>query len=199
MSHLLAIGAGGAMTLFGRGTSARDGDTAERLYGAVVAQARQPAFYTGCGVADTPDGRFDLVALHAALVIRRLSRHRFADRRLAQALFDYMFADLDQNLREMGVGDLAVGKRIKAMAKGFYGRLAAYDAAIAAGDGEALADALRRNLYRKEEPAAGQVAAMAAYVLAEAAALAERPLESLIEAGGVFGPPPRPPTDSAAP
>jgi cytochrome b pre-mRNA-processing protein 3 len=184
------------MTIFGRSRPSAGGAAAERLYRAVVAQARQPSFYTTCGVADTPDGRFDLIALHAALVIRRLSRHTFADRRLAQALFDYMFADLDQNLREMGVGDLGVGKRIKAMAKGFYGRLAAYDAAIVAADTVALGAALRRNLYRKEAPAEAQVAAMAAYVLAEAEALAARPLEALVTGERIFGAAPGVPTDA---
>lgn len=167
-------------------------DPVQILYGAIVRQARQPAFYRVCGVADTPDGRFDLIALHAALVLRRLRPEGEAARPLAQALFDHMFADMDENLREMGVGDLGVGKRIKAMARGFYGRLAAYDAAITAGDRDGAAAALLRNLYRKSTPAPEQVAAMTDYLFAEAARLAAITFERVRVGAIAFGAPPQP-------
>lgn len=137
---------------------------AHKVYVRIVARARQPALYLDCGVPDTPDGRFDMIALHAALVLRRLRRDRPSTDALAQAVFDLMFADLDQNLREMGVGDLAVGKRIKAMAKGFYGRLAAYERGLQDPAGSALADALKRNVYRHGLPAGEQLEAITAYV-----------------------------------
>ncbi len=123
------------------------------LYGAAVAAARQPWFYRELGVPDTLDGRFDLVGLHAFLVIRRLSALPPPGPDVSQAVFDAMFSDMDINLREMGVSDLAVGKRVTAMWEAFHGRAAAYEAALAGappvGDGDtALAEALARNVWR---------------------------------------------------
>ena len=163
---------------------------ADALYRVIVEQARRPRFYTACGVADTPDGRYDLIVAHMVLVMRRLHRAPAETSALAQALFDLMFADMDQNLREMGVGDLAVGKRIKAMAKGFYGRLAAYDAGLTSGEGPVLEDALRRNLYRKTAPRDDQVAAVAAYLGREARRLDTEPLEAICAGRLRFGAPP---------
>lgn len=149
------------------------------LYAALVVQARHPEFYTRLGVADTVDGRFDMVALHAFLVLRRLRRAGAAAAGLSQALFDIMFADMDQNLREMGVGDLGVGKKVKRMAEAFYGRVAAYDAGLD-GDGAALEAALARNLYRGAVPDAGALAAMAAYMRRQDAALAGQDAAALL-------------------
>lgn len=158
-----------------------------RLYQRIVEQARQPIFYTQLAVPDTPDGRFDMVMVHAALVLRRLRQDRDATADAAQALFDLMFADMDQNLREMGVGDLAVGKRVKAMAQAFYGRLASYGSALDAGDDRQLADALRRNVYRHCEATAASVERLARYVAREAAALDEVPAAALIAGEVRFG------------
>ena len=164
-------GAVPAMRLFGPWRrSRRQAAVARQLYGEVVRQARQPVFYGALGVPDTADGRFDLIALHAFLMLRRLRRDHGETRHLAQELFDLMFVDMDENLREMGIGDLSVGKRVKGMAKAFYGRIAAYESGLDDGDA-VLAEALRRNLFRKIEPAEGQVAAMAAYVRRAATAL----------------------------
>ena len=151
---------------------------AARLYTAAVRQARQPSFYLDLGVADTPDGRFDMVSLHVILLLRRLKRDHVRTAEDAQALFDLMFDDMDQNLREMGVGDIGVGKRIKGMAQGFYGRLQAYDTGLDAAD-DSLNQALRRNLYRKTEPGDAQVAAMAAYVRRNDASLAILSIDDL--------------------
>lgn len=122
------------------------------LYCAAVAAARQPWFYRELGVPDTLDGRFDLVGLHAFLVIRRLAALPPPGPDLSQAVFDAMFSDMDINLREMGVSDLTVGKRVKAMWEAFHGRAAAYTAALADGDPDqgdaALAEALARNVWR---------------------------------------------------
>ncbi len=140
---------------------------AHSLYLSIVAQARQPAFYARLGVPDTVDGRFDLIVAHAFVVMRRLGRVD-GGRDLSQALFDLMFADMDQQLREMGVSDLAVGRKVRQMAEAFYGRIAAYEKALAGGGGDGLADALARNLYRAEVvadiPHAG---AMAEYLIAQ--------------------------------
>jgi cytochrome b pre-mRNA-processing protein 3 len=154
--------------------------SARRLYTQAVNQARQPEFYLHRGVPDTPDGRFDMVVLHVVLLMRRLKRDHDQSAGTAQALFDLMFADMDQNLREMGVGDVGVGSRVKAMAKGFFGRLAAYDLALSAEDDSELCAALRRNLYRKCVPLDRDVAAVALYMRQEAAKLDALPINSLL-------------------
>lgn len=138
---------------------------AHALYAPIVEQFRLPVFYETWDVPDTVDGRFDLLAIHAFLVMRRLGRIG-ADRAeegkvLSQAVFDLMFADMDQNLREMGVNDLAVGRKVHQMAEAFYGRVNAYDKAFGEGEG-ALADAVARNLYRKAEEAGKRHAAIIA-------------------------------------
>lgn len=178
------------MGLFGAFRRPSEEAAADSLYRTIVRQARQPSFYVACGVEDTPDGRWDLIAAHAALVLRRLRRQSAQTSELAQALFDLMFADMDQNLREMGVGDLAVGKRIKAMAKAFYGRLAAYDQGLTERDGEALRAALRRNLYRKMDPTDSQVAMIEAYLRREADRLDAEPVGTLLSGRLIFGAPP---------
>lgn len=167
-------------------------DAANKLYLAVVRQARLPVFYTGLGVADSVDGRFDMISLHAFLAIRRLNLEGTRDgQRLAQVLFDVMFTDMDRNLREMGVGDLSVGKHVKQMAQAYYGRAASYDAALNA-DSAQMEEALRRNLYRNVTPTADQVAAMAAYVRAQAETLGAQPFETL-RRGEIEFVPPSPP------
>jgi cytochrome b pre-mRNA-processing protein 3 len=161
------------------------GAPAADLYGQVVEQARRPAFYTGAGVPDTLDGRFELVALHAFLLLHRLKREGEAGAALGQAVFDLMFADMDRSLRELGAGDLGVAPRVKRMVSGFYGRIAAYEAGLADGDG-ALAEALRRNLYGTLRPggqdveAAARPAAMAVYLRAAVAALEGQPGSGLM-------------------
>ncbi len=163
----------------------RFGEAAHRLHDAVMAQARQPALYRGYGVPDTLDGRFELAVLHALLVMRRLRRidasgapvGKRVGEQAAQALFDLMFADFDRALRELGVGDLSVGRRIRHMGQAFYGRASGLDRAL---DGAApLAPFLRRNVYGTVAASDGQVAALAAYVTRQEshlAALADGPL-----------------------
>lgn len=160
-------------------------------YAVIVAQARQAAFYDGCAVPDSVDGRFDLIALHAFLVLRRLKAEGEATAPFRQALFDTMFTDMDRNLREMGAGDLGVGRRVKAMAKAFYGRIAAYEEGLRDGPA-ALAAALRRNVYREAAPPDASVAALAAYVQAAAARLAAVPADAVQRADFTFGPVARP-------
>ena len=162
---------------------------AHKLYAAIVLQARRPEFYVRCAVPDTADGRFDAIALHAFLVLRRLKQDHARTAELAQALFDFMFEDMDQNLREMGVGDLGVGRRVKAMAEAFYGRAAAYETA-SAGDDAALGEALRRNLYRGAAPSDSDVAAMVAYMRRATAALDGLGIEPLMDGNLRFDAPP---------
>ncbi len=112
-----------------------------------------------------------MIALHASLLLRRLRRDHDRTEALSQTFFDLMFADMDQNLREMGVGDLAVGKRIKRMAQGFYGRLAAYEAGLAETSDGLLKEGLQRNVYRHGAALEAELAGLAAYVRKQAVAL----------------------------
>ena len=158
-----------------------DPDIPDALYGAIVAQARQPALYRDFGVDDSVDGRFEAVVLHTVLVLRRFGAGDEELRAAGQALFDLFCSELDRSLREMGVGDLSVPKRMRKIGEVYYGRAAAYESALAAGDEAALAGAIRRNV-----PAArgGEVAAatLAAYMKATATALAATPKTALMEA-----------------
>ena len=122
--------------------------TIEAIYGMIVTQAREPLFYRDLGVPDTVNGRFDLLVLHLWLVLRRLRAVEGAAG-LSQALFDRFCNDMDDNLREMGVGDLTVPKRMRAFGEAFYGRTAAYDLALEAGE-EPLAQALCKNILNGE-------------------------------------------------
>ena len=105
-------------------------DPVEALYAALVQKARDPKFYTDLAVPDTVDGRFDMVVIHAMLVMRRLRETPAEVHTTGQRLFDLMFTDMDRSLREMGVGDLSVGTHVRKMAKAFYGRAAAYEAGL---------------------------------------------------------------------
>lgn len=157
---------------------------AAALYVALVDQARQPAYYTAFGVPDTPLGRFDMISLMVFLALRRLQADGTKHKAFCQALFDFMFTDMDRNLREMGVGDLSVGKKVKGLAQAFYGRADAYERGLRAGDDAGLIEALGRNLYGDApEPVAGSaVAAMAGHVRELAAALETHRAEDLLEA-----------------
>lgn len=149
-------------------------DQAWPLYEIVVTQARTPALYRDYGIPDSLDGRFEAIVVHMVLVLRRLKRDFPAGLELAEALQEVFFTDMDRSLREMGAGDLGVGKRVKRMAEGFMGRLTAYEAALDAvplrGPAE-LETALRRNAFGTLPAEQGDSVALAAYVLAQAQAL----------------------------
>ncbi len=151
----------GLLSAFRRLPHERAGFT---LYGAAVATARSPFFYADLAVRDSVEGRLDLIHLHAALLVRRLRRD--TDTRgpaLAQAVFDAMFSDMDVNLREMGVSDLVVGKRVRGLWEAFHGRAIAYEAALDAADHAAMPAALARNVWREDEagPAAHRLSRIA--------------------------------------
>lgn len=133
-------------TLFKK-TEAKDKRVAAILYEQVIARARNPVFYESWSVPDTIDGRFEMISLHAALIILRLEQISTEDaKELAQELFDAMFRDMDFSPREMGIGDLAVPKHMKRMLHGFNGRAKAYKSALILGE-EALQEVIRRNIY----------------------------------------------------
>ncbi|WP_127089529.1 ubiquinol-cytochrome C chaperone family protein [Aquabacter cavernae] len=136
--------------------------TIGRLYGAIVAQARLPAFYTDFGVPDTIEGRFELLLLHTFLVCHRLKGEVGTAKSASQELFDAFLDDMDRTLREMGTGDLTVPKRMKKIGQAFYGRTAAYDSALETKN-EDLPTALARNVLEcsPTDPAALRLAAYA--------------------------------------
>jgi cytochrome b pre-mRNA-processing protein 3 len=166
-------------------------DTALRLYETIVERAREPVFFSRYGVPDTLDGRFELLALHGFLVLNRLKAERARTAELAQELFDVMFSDLDRGLRELGVGDLGVGRQVKTMAKAFYGRIGAYEAGLAADDAR-LGEALRRNLFGTVSVPNNCVDELAAYLRRCAAAVAAQPVGRLIDGVVVFAALPNP-------
>jgi cytochrome b pre-mRNA-processing protein 3 len=159
------------------------------LYETVVRQARRPEFYVACGVPDTVQGRFEMIALHMFLVLHRLKRERETGTGLAQDLFDLMFQDMDRNLRELGTGDLAVGKRIKTLAKGLYGRIAAYERGLTSAGGtgpDSLEQAIARNVFPQGVPSAACIGALADYVRRSPAALAAQSYADLSAGRAVF-------------
>lgn len=144
---------------------------AETLFAAVTEQARAPEFYAGAGVPDTPEGRFELLAVHMFLAVHRLRREAPASDRLVEALQEVFFRRLDHALREMGVGDLSVGRKIRAFAESFYGRYRAYEEGLASPP--LLDAAIARNIFESHDAARG--APLADYVRAATEALAASP------------------------
>ncbi|MDF1737349.1 MAG: ubiquinol-cytochrome C chaperone family protein [Minwuia sp.] len=153
--------------------------TAHALYSMAGGQARLPYFYTDWKVADTFDGRFDLLVLHVHLLIRRANKEARPAPRLAQFLFDVMLKDLDQGLRLSGVGDIGIGHRVKKMTHAYYGRATAYDAALDAGDGVALQEALHRNVFRADTADSSILPALSGYVMANWDMLSALPFAEL--------------------
>ena len=152
--------------------------TIQLLYGVIVAQARLPSFYVRYGVPDTVDGRFDMIVVHLFLLAERASREPGSLGALPSALFNRFCVDLDHNLREMGVGDLTVPRRMKGYAEAYYGRSEAYRTALAASDRAALSAALARNVYGRSD-ANDESSRLADYVMAGASALARQPAEAI--------------------
>ncbi len=148
-----------------RAQNRREAAIAHSLYGAIVTQARAPAFYRDFGVADTVDGRFDMIVLHAFLLFERLKALGPDGVALAQEVVDLFFLDMDRSLREMGAGDLSVPKRVRTMAESFAGRSTAYHDAVAKADRGALAAAIGRNLFPEAEIVPAAATAFAAYAL----------------------------------
>ncbi len=149
------------------------------LYTASVEAARDAVYYERLGVPDTLDGRFDLVGLFASLVIRRLCQFPAPGPALAQSVFDAMFADMDFNLREIGVGEMSVGKKVKVMWEAFHGRAQAYAASLDTADEAGLAAALGRNVWRGIPPD-GAAERLARATLAQDRCLAGQDLPALL-------------------
>jgi cytochrome b pre-mRNA-processing protein 3 len=157
---------------------------AQRLYAALTAQARRPDFYISCGVPDTIDGRFEMVALHAFLLFRRLKGQGEKAGAVAQSVYDVMFGDFDASVREMGAQDLGVGRRIKFMTEAMNGRFQAYEAGLVhlqtQGASTELELALKRNLYGTIEPVDECLKRMVDYMKRADAELAALPIDQLM-------------------
>lgn len=149
------------------------------LYDSAVAQARQPALYLALGAPDTVEGRFELYTLHVVLILHRLKGQGAKAADVSQALFDTYLQGLDDALREIGVGDLSVGKKMRKLGEAFYGRAKSYDAALAAlPDVEPLKAVVARTVLAGESGAPDDLVAYAARAAAE---LQSQPVEALLE------------------
>ena len=148
--------------MFSRSSSPRR--IAAELYSDVVAAARAPVFYAEFGVPDTIEGRYEMIVLHVVLLLRRMRAPGAHRRRLSQALVDFMAADLDRSIRELGVGDMSVGKFMKRLGQGLFGRAAVYDGALDNLDAAALEEAIMRNIFDGYDPGDRILATFARYV-----------------------------------
>ena len=162
-------------------------ERARRLFEEIVNQSRQPSFYRQLGIPDTLDGRFELVVLHTFLIVRQLRHDKFR-RQLGRDIMTLLFDDFDLSLRETGVGDMGMGRRIKTMADGFYGRSEAYELGLA-DRGTGLADAIARNIFRDVHSKAA-LASLEAYVRREARAIEDCSEADLLSGKVVYGPAP---------
>lgn len=148
------------------------------LYAQTVAQSRTPTLYADLGAPDTPEGRFEIYSVHVYLLLERLKGQGPLAAETAQALFDTYVSALDHALRELGVGDLSVGKKIRKLGEAFYGRINSYETALAALPDTAPLDALiGRTVYEGGE--APQAPAFRAYVLKQREALALQSVDAL--------------------
>lgn len=151
-----------------------------KLYEAVVAQARQPAFYTAFGAPDTVEGRFELYCLHVILLLHRLKGGGEEAAETAQALFDTFLSGLDNALREIGVGDLSVAKKMRKLGEAFFGRAKAYDTILDGDRADELIGLIRRTVF-EEAASDGRPDTLAAYVRRASATLAGQPLEAILD------------------
>ena len=158
----------------------------KRLYASAVAQARDPGFYGDGRTPDTPEGRFELYTLHVILLLHRLKRQGAQAQETGQALFDAYLRGLDDGLRELGVGDLSVGKKMRKLGEAAYGRVKAYDDALPgyAEDPQALTALIGRTVLRDEaHPFAGP---LAAYAARTADALERQPLDEILDGAAAW-------------
>lgn len=167
---------------FGKKNS--NGVIVERQYALLTASARQPALYADLGVPDTVMGRFEMLTLVLILYFRRTRSSARSGQEIAQEIIDAFFEDVDHSIRELGVGDVGVPKRMKKLAGMFYGRLESYSAALEIRDAAALALALERNIFPETPVVPDRMVGLAAYALQVEQALAQAP-EDVIETGNL--------------
>jgi len=156
------------------------------LYDSIVAQARQPAFYGLYGVADSVSGRFELIVLHLFIVLERLRMPEEEQEELSKALVETFVQTMDHEMREMGVGDLSVPKKVQKAAKGFYGRLQSYSGAVRCDDNARLPTALVRNVYDADVERSKDAERLANYVRVSLRVIGSQNMNELIASGGSF-------------
>ncbi|MDO9587108.1 MAG: ubiquinol-cytochrome C chaperone family protein [Brevundimonas sp.] len=156
------------------------GRLGEALYERAVRQARDPAFYTTLAVADRIDARFELYTLHVLLLVMRLRDEGDRGAEAGQDLFNTYVSALDHALRELGVGDVSVGKKMRKLGEALYGRMTTWESPLRDGDAAGLAAGLARNVYESEDVATG--AALAAYALSSRARLAAQSFDAVVNA-----------------
>ena len=144
----------------------------DRQYATLTAMAREPYFYTDLGVPDTVMGRFEMLSIVMILFFRRTRTSPRSGQEIAQEIVDAFFQDIDHSIRELGIGDQGVPKRMKKLAGMFYGRLEAYAVSLDAKDGTALAEALRRNIYPEMQESAPDLKGLADWMMQTDADLA---------------------------
>ena len=159
---------------------------ARALYATIVNQSREPGFFTSWGIPDTPNGRFEVLALHVFLVMHRM-RDDIDCAKLARSLSEQAVLDIDRNLREMGIGDLSVGRKVKSLTEGLYGRLAAYADGMERQNGN-LGEELRRNLFSEGEVQESVVLAAELYLRRERNSLLDWGTADLLAGRISFGP-----------
>lgn len=166
--------------LFGR----KNGNKAivARQYDLLTKAARRPHFYTDLDVPDTVMGRFEMISAVLILYFRRTRASGRSGQEIAQEIVDAFFEDVDHSIRELGIGDVSVPKKMKKLASMFYGRLESYAAALDRHDKSALAEALKRNFYPKTDNASLTMAGLATYLLHAEDALSRQP-EDVVETG----------------
>ena len=158
----------------------------QALYRAAADKARDPAFYRDAHAPDTVEGRFELYMIHVILLALRLRGQGRPAAETSQVMFDAFLRGLDDSMREMGVGDLSVGKKMRRLGEAFYGRAKRYDEWI--GDPAELQAMVRRTLYADVEgaPADAGAAAVAAYARRAHDHLAAQPLDRLLAGEATF-------------
>ncbi|MGI6852651.1 ubiquinol-cytochrome C chaperone family protein [Mesorhizobium sp. 1B3] len=170
--------------LFGRRSSANR-IIVDSLYAKIVAAARQPELYSEWHVPDTPLGRFEMVGLHLFLLLHRVRGETGAIRDVAQELTDEFFRDVEHSIRELGISDPGVPKRMKKLARMFYGRVVSYGDAIDADDRQALAEAIARNV-RPDVDGWPEADRLTAYVITAAQGLAALTIDAILQGSAEF-------------
>lgn len=176
--------------------STRRDTVIDALYGQIVAAARRPLPYADWDVPDTPNGRFEMMALHLFLFLHRVREETGPIREVAQEIVDEFFKEVDHSVRELGISDVRVPKRVKTLARMFYGRVASYGEALDRKDRDALASALARNIVPGNADWAG-AAPLASYAIAARDALDAQSVDAMLR-GELSFPEPAAPLDKGA-
>jgi cytochrome b pre-mRNA-processing protein 3 len=155
---------------------------AKELYGSVVTAARQPVFYERQRVPDTPEGRFELISLHLFLALESLGQQNGSGD-LKRRIIETFVSDMDDCMREMGVGDLSVPKKVRRAAAAFYERASRYREGVAHGSSPTLEESLARYVFSGSPPSEAAVAELARYVRQAASALSDREFDAYVSSG----------------